>query len=108
MIISLLITSDLEKTEPDNVRGNYEWPVTLPPKLLSDGFQIQPSAVVEETPVTKTEFSTFTYLVTSIRPDGHTEVDTNIVVSSNIVTSTGTVEPTPTLDQVLQTDHDHL
>lgn len=27
------------------MRGNYEWPVTLPPKLLKDGFQIQPSKV---------------------------------------------------------------
>ena len=37
--------SDVEYTEPDNVRGNYEWPVTLPPKLLKDGFQIQPTKV---------------------------------------------------------------
>ena len=36
---------DVEYTEPDNVRGNYEWPVTLPPKLLKDGFQIQPTKV---------------------------------------------------------------
>ena len=90
------------------MRGNYEWPVTLPPKLLRDGFQIQPSATVESTPVTLTEFSTFTYLVTSIREDGHTEVDTNIVVSSNIVTSTGIVEPTPTLDQVTTISMSHL
>ena len=40
------VLSDSEYTEPDNVKGNYEWPVTLPPKLLRDGFQIQPSQVI--------------------------------------------------------------
>lgn len=58
-------------------------------------------------PVTKTEYSTFTYLVTSVRPDGNTLVETDIVVSSNIVTSTpgsgpsGSVEPTPSLPQLV-------
>ena len=58
-------------------------------------------------PVTKTEYSTFTYLVTSVRPDGNTLVETDIVVSSNIVTSTpgsgpsGGVEATPSLPQVV-------
>ena len=52
-------------------------------------------------PITKTEFSTFTYLVTSVREDGNTLVETDIVVSSNIVTSTpGAVEATPVLEQV--------
>ena len=41
----MTIISDGEYTEPDNVRGNYEWPVTLPPKLLRDGFQIEPTKV---------------------------------------------------------------
>ena len=49
-------------------------------------------------PVTKTEYSTFTYLVTSVRPDGNTLVETDIVVSSNIVTSTlDSIEATPSL-----------
>ena len=58
-------------------------------------------------PVTKTEYSTFTYLVTSVRPDGNTLVETDIVVSSNIVTSTpgsgpsGSVEPTPSLPKLV-------
>ena len=54
-------------------------------------------------PVTKTEYSTFTYLVTSVRPDGNTLVETDIVVSSNIVTSTpgSGVEPTPSLPQLV-------
>ena len=62
-------------------------------------------------PVTKTEYSTFTYLVTSVRPDGNTLVETDIVVSSNIVTSTpgsgpsGGVEPTPSLPQLVSIFH---
>ena len=53
--------------------------------------------------MTKTEYSTFTYLVTSVRPDGNTLVETDIVVSSNIVTSTpgSGVEPTPSLPQLV-------
>lgn len=47
MLIDLiLVCSDSDYTEPDNVKGNYEWPVTLPPKLLRDGFQIQPTEVI--------------------------------------------------------------
>ena len=56
--------------------------------------------VSDLTPVTKTEFSTFTYLITSVRDDGNTLVETDIVVSSNIVTGLPSVEPTPLLDQV--------
>ena len=85
--------------------GTDEFPLTLEPRLVrGDGFAvtvdredvIRPSSV-------QTEYSTFTYLVTSVRPDGNTLVETDIVVSSNIVTSTpdsglsGGVEATPSL-----------
>ena len=50
--------------------------------------QIQPTSVI------KTEYSTFTYFITSL--DGsQTVTSTDIVISSNVVTET--VAPTPTL-----------
>ena len=52
--------------------------------------------------MTKTEYSTFTYLVTKLGGDGSTRVETDIVVSSNLVTTTGGVEPTPVLAQQVQ------
>ena len=52
--------------------------------------------------MTKTEYSTFTYLVTKLGGDGSTRVETDIVVSSNVVTTTGGVEPTPVLAQQVQ------
>ena len=57
LIDLILVCSDSDYTEPDNVKGNYEWPVTLPPKLLRDGFQIQPSEVITAvSPVSHTDF----------------------------------------------------
>ena len=45
----------------------------------------------------KTEYSTFTYFVTSLNPAGQTVTSTDIIVSSNVVTETINVEPTPGL-----------
>ena len=45
----------------------------------------------------KTEYSTFTYFVTSLNPAGQTVTSTDIIVSSNVVTETIGVEPTPGL-----------
>ena len=59
LIDLILVCSDSDYTEPDNVKGNYEWPVTLPPKLLRDGFQIQPSEVITAvSPVSPLTFTT--------------------------------------------------
>ena len=112
LIDLILVCSDSDYTEPDNVKGNYEWPVTLPPKLLRDGFQIQPSEVIiavsdvtvlqsppqtsQPTPITTTEYTTFTYFATR-KVGEKTVTETDIVVSSNIVTTTPSVEPTPSL-----------
>ena len=132
-LILILVCSDSDYTEPDNVKGNYEWPVTLPPKLLRDGFQIQPSEVIiavsdvtvrtdlqspsppqtsQPTPITTTEYTTFTYFATR-KVGEKTVTETDIVVSSNIVTTTPSVEPTPSLppwklDQVGKTACRHL
>ena len=63
--------------------------------------------------VVKTEYSTFTYFITSLE-GGKTVTSTDIVVSSNVVTSSAGVEPTPSLpgwklEQVCseEVDHDH-
>lgn len=77
-------------------RGSSEWPLTLPPRLLQDGFAIQPSRTQGEEDVTRTEYSTFTYFITSLRGD-QTVTDTDIVVSSNVVSGPASVEPTPAL-----------
>jgi hypothetical protein len=87
---------DGEYSEPENRKGNNEWPVTLPPRLLRDGFAIQPTKTRNLPDVTKTEYSTFTYFITSLQ-GGETVTSTDIVVSSNIVTSNPGIEATPTL-----------
>ena len=86
--------------------GTDEFPLTLEPRLVRNGFavtvdgneasEIRPSAVVRQT-----EYSTFTYFVTSLEGD-RTVTSTDIVVSSNVVTKTepdayGEVLPTPVL-----------
>ena len=61
-------------------------------------FTIQAQQYVEPSSVIKTEYSTFTYFITSL--DGsQTVTSTDIVISSNIVTET--VAPTPALPQGL-------
>ena len=47
----------------------------------------------------KTEYSTFTYFITSLE-DGQTVTSTDIVVSSNVVTSLPSIEATPLLQDV--------
>ena len=47
----------------------------------------------------KTEYSTFTYFITSLE-DGQTVTSTDIVVSSNVVTSLPSIEATPLLKDV--------
>ena len=42
---NIMSSLDGEYKEPDKYRGNNEWPVTLPPRLLRDGFVIQPTKV---------------------------------------------------------------
>jgi len=91
-----IIVKDGEYKEPDKYRGNNEWPVTLPPRLLRDGFVIQPTKTANLPDITKTEYSTFTYFITSLKGE-QTVTSTDIVVSSNIVTSNPGVEPTPSL-----------
>ena len=46
--------------------------------------------------MTRTEYSTFTYFITSLRGD-QTVTDTDIVVSSNVVSGPASVEATPAL-----------
>ena len=46
----------------------------------------------------KTEYSTFTYFITSVQ-DGQTVTSTDIVVSSNVVTAPPTIEATPVLQE---------
>ena len=59
-------------------------------KLHLQAGQIEPSSVI------KTEYSTFTYFITSL--DGsQTVTSTDIVVSSNVVTET-LLQPTPVLE----------
>ena len=84
--------------------GTDEFPLTLEPRLVrANGFAvtvdgndvIRPSSV-------QTEYSTFTYFVTSLAPGGATVTSTDIVVSSNVVTRTeaaGPVQATPSLPQ---------
>jgi len=76
-------------------RGGGDWPVTLPPRLLRNGFAIQPTQSGANQ-VVKTEYSTFTYFITSLR-EGQTVIDTDIVVSSNVVTRPPTIAATPVL-----------
>ena len=52
----------------------------------------------------KTEYSTFTYFVTSLNPAGQTVTSTDIIVSSNVVTETIGVEPTPGLSNQFNTN----
>ena len=52
----------------------------------------------------KTEYSTFTYFVTSLNPAGQTVTSTDIIVSSNVVTETIGVEPTPGLSNLVSTE----
>ena len=49
--------------------------------------------------VVKTEYSTFTYFITSLE-GGKTVTSTDIVVSSNVVTSPPSIEATPLLQDV--------
>jgi len=91
-----IIVKDGEYSEAGKLRGNNEWPVTLPPRLLRDGFAIQPTKTHNLPEVTKTEYSTFTYFITSLQ-GGETVTSTDIVVSSNIVTSHPGIEATPTM-----------
>ena len=49
--------------------------------------------------VVKTEYSTFTYFITSLE-GGKTVTSTDIVVSSNVVTSSPSIEATPLLQDV--------
>ena len=80
-------------------------PVTLSPRLVQDQFavrralnnQVRPQEIIRPTSVVKTEYSTFTYFVTSLNPAGQTVTSTDIIVSSNVVTETINVEPTPGL-----------
>ena len=50
----------------------------------------------QPTPITTTEYTTFTYFATR-KVGEKTVTETDIVVSSNIVTTTARVEPTPSL-----------
>ena len=52
--------------------------------------------------VVKTEYSTFTYFITSLE-GGKTVTSTDIVVSSNVVTSPPSIEATPLLQDVAST-----
>ena len=101
------------------VVNNDDVPVTLEPKLVRDRFAIQRDAVslnrdadcalelkpiflqatanLEPTSVVKTEYSTFTYFVTSLI-GGSTVTKTDIIVSSNVVTEAQYPEPTPTFE----------
>ena len=59
--------------------------------------KVRPQEIIRPTSVVKTEYSTFTYFVTSLNPAGQTITSTDIIVSSNVVTETINVEPTPGL-----------
>jgi hypothetical protein len=77
-----------------------DWPMTLSPQLVRRQFDINVNEAQQYEPssVIKTEYSTFTYFITSL--DGsQTVTSTDIVISSNIVTET--VAPTPALPQGL-------
>ncbi|TRY69249.1 hypothetical protein TCAL_13171 [Tigriopus californicus] len=56
---------------------------------------------LDPSPIVKTEYSTFTYFVTSVVEDS-TVTKTDIVVSSNIVTEAGIPEATPLLNIEIQ------
>ena len=58
---------------------------------------LQATANLEPTSVVKTEYSTFTYFVTSLI-GGSTVTKTDIIVSSNVVTEAQYPEPTPTFE----------
>ncbi|XP_059094524.1 uncharacterized protein LOC131889443 [Tigriopus californicus] len=78
-------------------------PLTLAPKLVRDGFAVQRQSAtdLDPSPIVKTEYSTFTYFVTSVVEDS-TVTKTDIVVSSNIVTEAGIPEATPLLNIEIQ------
>ena len=64
---------------------------------MSDVIVLQsPPQTSQPTPITTTEYTTFTYFATR-KVGEKTLTETDIVVSSNIVTTTARVEPTPSL-----------
>ena len=59
--------------------------------------------VLQSVNTVKTEYSTFTYFITSL-DNGKTVTSTDIVVSSNIVTSPPVIEATPVLQNWAQAE----
>ena len=88
--------------DPDYDERRNEFPLTLAPRLVEDQFAIRRNEASEIRPssVVKTEYSTFTYFVTSLQ-QGVTVTSTDIVVSSNVVTKPlyeeNGIQPTPSL-----------
>ena len=81
--------SILKKSADDIYSLVFCWTKIIVKIKIFQAAQIQPSSVI------KTEYSTFTYFITSL--DGsQTVTSTDIVVSSNVVTET--VQPTPFLE----------
>jgi len=75
--------------EGDDPARGRDWPLTLSPRIVRDKFAIDVNTAgqIQPTSVIKTEYSTFTYFITSL--DGsQTVTSTDIVVSSNVVTET--------------------
>ncbi len=66
-----------------------EFPLTLAPKLVGDGFAVARDSALDLQPssVVKTEYSTFSYFLTSLI-DGKTVTLTDVVVSSQVITET--------------------
>ena len=102
-IIIIVLIGNFSLIDPNYKEESL--PVTLSPRLVQDQFavrralnnQVRPQEIIRPTSVVKTEYSTFTYFVTSLNPAGQTVTSTDIIVSSNVVTETINVEPTPGL-----------
>lgn len=123
-----LLTKTIENI-PDTIGDSHQgrdWPLTLAPRIVRDKFAIDVNTVIilqdsnyirhekttvflsqaaqiQPTSVVKTEYSTFTYFITSL--DGsQTVTSTDIVVSSNVVTET-VLQPTPTLEPLASSNY---
>jgi len=93
-----VVVRDPNDEGDDPARGR-DWPLTLAPRIVRDNFAIDVNTAgqIQPTSVIKTEYSTFTYFITSL--DGsQTVTSTDIVVSSNVVTETlNKIQATPLL-----------
>ncbi|CAB4053973.1 unnamed protein product [Lepeophtheirus salmonis] len=95
-----VLVKDPDFREKDKQKSSTVWPTTLPPRILQDRFAIQANLgpEIQPTKAFKTDYTTFTYFITSLLAPGVTTTSTDIIISSNVITEDEPISPTASWD----------